>query len=84
MKFKCVAWFLSVWLASVFSAGVIKLASPDGLLVTSDQLKNFILSKGATEVHSTSFVKSYDGESHLFDNSFGVKFGPGNILILDF
>lgn len=83
MAIKCaITLFLSLSLSNVLSAttGTIKLISPDGLLMTSDQVKNFMSSKqGMKEIHSTSIIKTYDGESNLFDSSFGVKFGPGKL-----
>ena len=81
MAIKCAALLLSLFISGVLSAGMIKLISPDGLVVTTDQVKNFMISKGTKEIHATSIVKSYDGETNLFDSSFGLKFGPGNISI---
>jgi len=75
---KCVALLLSICISSVLSSGAIKLISPDGLVVTTDQVKSFMISKGAKEIHTTSIVKSYDGETNIFDSAFGLKFGPGN------
>lgn len=70
---------------SIVAAGnlnKVNIVSPEGLVSTIDQVKNHMLSAGHETIYTTSIIKTFDSNFHLFNEAFGSSVEDGEVLNL--